>query len=353
VETAPISRATLKPLAGEEVTRDLDEHEWRYSFATPRHLGAVADRFQAMQVEGSEECVADLKWRRDGLEAALRAAAPQASNTTSRIAATMLQARAALACNMERGASEHVSTQLGRVMINVTHDEIAKMTIPHISQVNGAELVKVPGDSLCTIRVLGLLHLISTKEIENVDSLTAAVPDNSRLAKAALAAVELATTRGNAFGLETDSLRKCISALGEGSQVSTSSYGDALSVAMNAGVLCVSVDVSTEQATSGNAQCQILMPNLSSDEMRPNVGVIHTAKNGSPGHTALIVGPLHLEPAPHVDKRRRQTAGALAYTYPDPCSNPSLKPRNQPALASTPKPQRHPWPFTPETQPQR
>ena len=184
--------------------------------------------------------------------------APCASS--QRTGACSLPKREPLASSMDAGAVTELNFNIDDLEITATHARIARRAITLIPCLRDAYVVDVQADTLCTIRVFGVLQLILTGRILDVDALESKLTETTSVVSAAREAVELAESQDNTFRLELRNLSQGIRALEKDSHVSESNYGYALSVAMNAGAILVSIAVSTEEHTRGSATCQIYMP---------------------------------------------------------------------------------------------
>ena len=186
---------------------------------------------------------------------------PEASCSSSHpTGACSLPKREPLASSIDAGTETRLKFNIDDLEITVTHATIVRMATPLIPCLRDAYLVDVPADTLCTIRVFGVLQLILTGKILDVDALESKLTETTSVVSAAREAVQLAESQGNTSNLELHNLMQGIQALEDDSHVPESNYGDALSVAMNAGAILVSIAVSTEEHTRGSATCQIYMP---------------------------------------------------------------------------------------------
>ena len=132
------------------------------------------------------------------------------------------------------------------------------------------------------------------KKIAEDDALESKLTDTISVVSAAREAVQLAESQGNTFGLELRNLSQGIRALEKDSHVPESNYGDALSVAMNAGAICVSIAVSTEEHTRGSATCQIYMPYSVKGALMPTRASLHPPDhppNSYPYHNQVVRNP--------------------------------------------------------------
>ena len=195
---------------------------------------------------------------------------PEASCSSSHhTGACSLPKREPLASSIDAGTETRLKFNIDDLEITVTHATIVRMATPLIPCLRDAYLVDVPADTFCTIRVFGVLQLILTGKILDVDALESKLTETTSVVSAAREAVQLAESQGNTSNLELHNLMQGIQALEDDSHVPESNYGDALSVAMNAGTICVSIAVSTEEHNCGSATCRIFMPDSVKGALMP------------------------------------------------------------------------------------
>jgi len=200
---------------------------------------------------------------------------------------------------MNPGTSRYGQIEIpGPVHVNIDHDQIVTRSMPLLSECGpGARLFSVPGDGCCTARVMGVLHLIRTGQINDDASLRDALLNTpgagAFVATAARTALEHAMAQGNPHHLEETKLLNLLDKLeGPGPiVVSEGEYADALSVAMNADSFLVNLNVTTTPGSAGKASLNLHL-SQNANTARVPMGVVYTSKDGRLGHTSLIVGPL-------------------------------------------------------------
>lgn len=196
---------------------------------------------------------------------------------------------------VDPGNMRWFSHPLGRVKREVSHLEIARAVCSTVFSCSRCSVVDVRADSWCTIVVLGVLHITSSRQGDELgpgstaeDVAAWAKPAYSRTKHMVAGFAEAALAQpGN---LPVADLRKNITHYRKARPIVTKDWSEASAIAMHFGAPLVIVNLTTaEGSENGKAEIGFVMPEGPADSA---LAVIYTTKDGADsGHTALLRGP--------------------------------------------------------------